>query len=76
MVDEVLQLLSSLNRALSATSATAILLAGRSGIGRKTCTALMAMLLHLDFLQPYTGRDYGTREFKRDLKSYMELAGA
>lgn len=36
----------------------------------------MATLLHLDVLQPYTGRDYGVREFKKDLKLYMEIAGA
>jgi len=58
------------------STGTAILLAGRSGIGRKTCVSIMATMLHLDVLLPYTNRDYGVREFKRDLKSYMEIAGA
>jgi hypothetical protein len=48
-------------------------LAGRNGIGRKMSVAIMATLLHLEVLQPYTGRDYGIRELRRDLKAYMEL---
>lgn len=68
--------MSSLNRALSSQSATSILLAGRSGIGRKVCVNVMSNMLNQDMLIPYTSRDYGIREFKKDLKVYMELAGA
>jgi dynein heavy chain 2 len=34
----------------------------------------MSTMLNLEVIQPYTSRDYGIREFKRDLKQYMELA--
>lgn len=34
----------------------------------------MCTMLNLEVLMPYTCRDYGIREFKRDLKSYMEIA--
>lgn len=36
----------------------------------------MSNMLNQDLLIPYTCRDYGIREFKKDLKIYMELAGA
>ncbi|CAD8135851.1 unnamed protein product [Paramecium octaurelia] len=74
MIEEVLSLLTSLNRALSSQSQTTLLLAGRNGIGRKMGLQIMSTMLNLEILQPYTCRDYGIREFKRDLKSYMETA--
>lgn len=34
----------------------------------------MATMLHLDFATPFTARDYSLREFKKDLRNYMEIA--
>jgi dynein heavy chain 2 len=33
-------------------------------------------MLNQEMLVPYTSRDYGLREFKKDLKGYLEQAGA
>ena len=72
LLDEVLHLISSLDRALSRSYS--VLLAGRSGIGRKICTSLVALMLRMDFLSPSLGKDYSSREFKKDLKHFLEIA--
>jgi len=51
-----------------------VLLAGRSGIGRKTCVSLTATMLRMDVVSPSTNRDYSVREFKKELKTFLELA--
>lgn len=72
LLDEVLSLLSSLDRALSVPGA--VLLAGRCGIGRRSCVSLIATMLRVKLVQPSTSRDYGLREFKKELKLFLEAA--
>ncbi|KAL4440929.1 hypothetical protein ABPG74_009342 [Tetrahymena malaccensis] len=74
LLDEVLSLLSSLDRCLSQSGS--VLLAGRSGIGRKSCISLMATMLRMEIVSPSTSRDYSTREFKKELKVFLEKAAA
>jgi dynein heavy chain 2 len=31
-------------------------------------------MLRMEFFQPYTGRDYSLREFRKDLRGFMEIA--
>ena len=72
LLDEVLQMLSALDRALSMPGG--ILLCGRCGIGRKSCVALMTNMLRLEIVQPSISRDYSIREFKKELKAFLEIA--
>jgi len=72
LLDEVLYTMSALDRALSMPGS--ILLAGRAGIGRKSCVGLASLMLRLEKVQPATTRDYSLREFKKDLKVFMEIA--
>jgi len=52
LLDEVLNLLTSLDRCLSKPGG--ILLAGRSGIGRKSCVSLISLMLRMDIVSPST----------------------
>lgn len=72
MLDEILNLLSALDRALSMPGS--VLLAGRSGIGRKSCVSLISVMLRMTIVSPSTSRDYGSREFKKELKGFLEVA--
>jgi len=72
LFDETLSLLSSLDKALSVPGG--ILLAGRPGIGRKSCVSLVSTMLRIKCVNPSTSRDYGLREFKKELKVFLELA--
>jgi dynein heavy chain 2, cytosolic len=60
-----------LDRSLSENGS--ILLAGRSGIGRKSCVSLVASMLRMQIVSPSTSRDYGMREFKKELKGFLEI---
>lgn len=51
------------------------MLAGRSGVGRKQATQLISHMLNAEFYSPNINRDYGMKEFKRDLKKALEMAG-
>ncbi|EGR28544.1 hypothetical protein IMG5_173090 [Ichthyophthirius multifiliis] len=73
LLDEVLSLLSSLDRALSTSGS--ILLSGRSGIGRRSCISLIGTMLRMEIVSPSTSRDYSTREFQKELKVFLEKAG-
>lgn len=74
MFDEILEFIAYSERVLSKPGGC-ILMAGRSGVGRKTTTQLIAHMLNMHFKTPYISRDYGMKEYKRDLKSAIELAG-
>jgi P-loop containing dynein motor region D4 len=49
---------------------------GVSGSGRRSSVMYVAHLLGMQFETFYTGRNYGAREFKKDIRRVMELAGA
>ena len=73
LLDEVLILLSFLDRALSGNKS--ILLAGRSGIGRKSCMNLISLMLGLEILTPAIAKDYTLRDFRKELKHFLEISG-
>lgn len=74
LVDEVLEMVAYIERVLSMPGGC-LLLAGRSGIGRKASTQLVSQLLNMEFFSPNINRDYGMKEFKRDLKVVLQKAG-
>ncbi|EGR34655.1 hypothetical protein IMG5_004580 [Ichthyophthirius multifiliis] len=72
LLDEILSLLSSLDRALSLGGG--ILLCGKSGIGRRSCLSLICAILRMEINSPCTMRDYSVRDFKKELKIILEKA--
>jgi len=74
LIDEVLDLIAYIERTLS-TPGGSLLLAGKSGVGRKASTQLVAQLLNATFFTPHINRDYGMKEFKRDIKVVLQQAG-
>lgn len=73
LLDEILALIAFLDRGLSSNKS--LLLAGRSGIGRKTCISLVSLLLNLEPLSPFLTKDYSIRDFRKELKGFLEIAG-
>jgi len=74
LIDEVLDMTAYIERVLSMPGGC-LLLAGRSGIGRKASTQLVSQLLNMEFFSPNINRDYGMKEFKRDLKVVLQKTG-
>jgi len=74
LIEEILDLVAYTERTLSQPGAN-LLLAGRSGTGRKAATQLVAHLLNMEFFTPSISRDYSMKEFKRDLKEVLLKAG-
>lgn len=74
LVEEVLDQIAYIERVLSMPGGC-LLLAGRSGIGRKASTQLVSHLLNMDFFSPNINRDYSLKEFKRDLKTVLQKTG-
>ena len=72
-LDEVLELVAQLDRVLSRPGG-AVLLAGRSGIAKRTCAYVVGTMLRLQIFTPLVTRDYTIREFKKDLRAAMENA--
>lgn len=70
LVDEVLNLVSSLNRALSMSQH--IFMSGQSGTGRRSCLLLAASMLRMPVVSPSLSRGYGVRDFRKELKMFME----
>lgn len=52
-----------------------LLLAGRAGVGRRSCLTLACYLLRMDLLSPNMTRGYGIRQFREELKSVLHVAG-
>lgn len=74
LIEEVLEMTAYTERVLSMPGGC-LLLAGRSGIGRKPATQLVSHLLNMEFFSPHINRDYSMKEFKRDLKVVLQKAG-
>ena len=74
LIDEILDLFAYIERSLSQQGGC-LLLAGRAGVGRKAGTQLIAHMLNAEFYTPNINRDYGMKEFKRDIKKALEMAG-
>ncbi|NXC70641.1 DYHC2 protein, partial [Anhinga anhinga] len=71
---EVLSYMSKVDRVLSFPGGS-LLLAGRSGVGRRTVTSLVSHMHGAVLITPKISRGYELKQFKNDLKYVMELAG-
>ena len=67
LFDEILDMIAFTERILSKPGGC-LLFAGRAGVGRKTTVQLISHMLNMSFFTPSINRDYGMKEFKRDLK--------
>ncbi|XP_072706738.1 cytoplasmic dynein 2 heavy chain 1 isoform X3 [Ciconia boyciana] len=74
LFQEVLSYISKVDRVLSFPGGS-LLLAGRSGVGRRTVTSLVSHMHGAVLITPKISRDYQLKQFKNDLKYVMELAG-
>ena len=52
-----------------------LLLAGRSGVGRRTAVRLVAHMHHIEIITPHVSRNYTIKNFKNDLKNVREATG-
>ncbi|MBN3304013.1 DYHC2 protein, partial [Amia calva] len=66
--------MSRLDRVLSCPGGS-LLLAGRSGVGRRTATCVVSHMHGATLFTPKISRGYGLKQFKNDLKNVMQLAG-
>ncbi|XP_069495113.1 cytoplasmic dynein 2 heavy chain 1 isoform X2 [Ambystoma mexicanum] len=71
---EVLDYMSRIDRVLSFPGGS-LLLAGRSGVGRRTITGLVSHMHGAIMFSPRISRGYELKQFKTDLKQVMQLAG-
>ncbi|XP_073719558.1 cytoplasmic dynein 2 heavy chain 1 [Misgurnus anguillicaudatus] len=70
---EVLDYMSRINRVLSSPGGS-LLLAGRSGVGRRTATSVVSHMHGVTLFTPKISRSYSLKHFKSDLKTVMQLA--
>ncbi|KAJ8280434.1 hypothetical protein GJAV_G00054510 [Gymnothorax javanicus] len=71
---EVLEYMSRVDRVLSCPGGS-LLLAGRSGVGRRTATCVVSHMHRASLFTPKISRGYGLKQFKNDLKTVMQQAG-
>ncbi|XP_073414467.1 cytoplasmic dynein 2 heavy chain 1 isoform X2 [Dendrobates tinctorius] len=71
---EVLDFMSRVDRVLSFPGGS-LLLAGRSGVGRRTVTSLVSHMHGATLFTPKISRGYELKHFKNDLKQVMQMAG-
>ena len=65
---EVLDNMARVDRVLT-TPGGSLLLAGRSGVGRRTAVTLVAHMHQMTLFSPKISRGYGLKHFKNDLKT-------
>jgi dynein heavy chain 2 len=51
------------------TPGGSVLLAGRSGVGRRTAIGIVASMNNMKLFSPKVSRTYGIKQFKNDLKT-------
>ncbi|XP_071001653.1 cytoplasmic dynein 2 heavy chain 1-like, partial [Oncorhynchus clarkii lewisi] len=71
---EVCHFVSRVDRVLSRPGGS-LLLAGRSGVGRRTATSLVSHMHGYTLYTPKISRGYSLKHFNNDLKNVMQLAG-
>ena len=71
---ELLELTSRCDRVLS-TPGGSLLLAGRSGIGRKNAVGIVSAFQKAKVVNLKMGKNYSIKNFKNELKSFMQIAG-
>ncbi|MBZ3869929.1 Cytoplasmic dynein 2 heavy chain 1 [Sciurus carolinensis] len=74
LFQEVLEYMSRIDRVLSFPGGS-LLLAGRSGVGRRTITSLVSHMHGAVLFSPKISRGYGLKQFTNDLKYVLNLAG-
>ncbi|XP_019521077.1 PREDICTED: cytoplasmic dynein 2 heavy chain 1 [Hipposideros armiger] len=74
LFQEVLEYISRIDRVLSFPGGS-LLLAGRSGVGRRTITSLVSHMHGAMLFSPKISRGYELKQFKNDLKHVLHLAG-
>jgi len=65
---EVLDNIARVERVLTMPGGS-LLLAGRSGVGRRTAVLLVAHMHHMELITPKINRGYSIKQFKIDLKT-------
>ncbi|CAF2056597.1 unnamed protein product [Rotaria magnacalcarata] len=71
---EILDTIVRCDRVLT-TPGGSLLLAGRSGVGRRTAIGVLASMNNMKLFSPKVGRNYGLKQFKNDLKTVLQSAG-
>ncbi|ESO93665.1 hypothetical protein LOTGIDRAFT_209197 [Lottia gigantea] len=71
---EVLENMARVDRVLTKPGGS-LLMAGRSGVGRRSAVAVVANMHQMEFFSPKTSRGYGLKQFKNDLKTVMQSSG-
>uniref|UniRef100_A0A4W3JMF3 Cytoplasmic dynein 2 heavy chain 1 n=1 Tax=Callorhinchus milii TaxID=7868 RepID=A0A4W3JMF3_CALMI len=71
---EVLDYMARVDRVLSCPGGS-LLLAGRSGVGRRTAISVISHMHGATLFSPKISRSYEAKQFKNDLKTVMQLAG-
>ncbi|XP_045342577.1 cytoplasmic dynein 2 heavy chain 1 isoform X15 [Leopardus geoffroyi] len=74
LFQEVLEYVSRTDRVLSCPGGS-LLLAGRSGVGRRTVTSLVSHMHGAMLFSPKISRGYELKQFKNDIKHVLYLAG-
>ncbi len=68
MFREVLENMARVDRVLTMPGGS-LLMAGCSGVGRRTAVSLISHMHQMTIFTPKIGRGYGLKHFKTDLKS-------
>ncbi|UJR10563.1 hypothetical protein I4U23_014763 [Adineta vaga] len=71
---EILDAIVRCDRVLT-TPGGSLLLAGRSGVGRRTAVGIVASMNNMKLFSPKVSRAYGIKQFKNDLKIILQSAG-
>jgi dynein heavy chain 2 len=71
---EILDHIVRVERVLSKPCGS-LLLVGRSGVGRRTATMLVAYMQRMQFSSPYIMKGYSLKNFFVDLKAVLQAAG-
>ena len=66
--EEVLDHIARVDRVLTMPGGS-LLMAGTSGVGRRTAVTLVAYLHQIELFTPKVGRGYSVKQFKADLKN-------
>ncbi len=65
---QVLENMARVDRVLTMPGGS-LLMAGRSGVGRRTAVSVVAHMHAMQVFTPKIGRGYGVKQFKNDLKT-------
>lgn len=69
---EVLDTMARVDRVLTKPGGS-LLMAGRSGVGRRTAVSLIAHMHQMQMFTPKISRGYSLKNFKNDLKTVIEI---